>query len=69
MAKRYKFENLETRVPLDIYKPVRINHFDPKVNLPYLNYFSHKNGDPASQVWHFLRRNGGSGEYAWKSSD
>lgn len=39
------------------------------MNLPLLNYFTHLNGDSPSQVWNFLRRNGGSGEYAWKSSD
>lgn len=68
-SKRYKFGALETKIPLDIYKPVKINHFEPRVNLPYFHYFTHLNGDSASQVWHFLRRTGGSGEYAWKSSD
>ncbi len=46
-----------------------INHFEPRVLLPWLNYFTHANGDPASQMWSFQRRKGGSGEYAWRSAD
>lgn len=52
---------------VEIFSPVKINHFEQFVNLPYFHHFTHTNGDQATQMWRFEERNGGSGEYAWKS--